>query len=470
MVDKTLERLVNYAYSLNYCDLSAKVVHQVKRLMIDSLGCGIGAFNSPPVKILRQSASFYKSNNPSTLLGTNKTTAPDIAALANGAMIRYLDFNDNYAGKSNAHPSDSVAPMMAVAEAFNVSGQDLITGIVLAYEIQSTWADTFRLKDGGPWDQAVYPTISMPLGAGKVIDLNKQQLAEALRISVVQGLPLLQARRGKISHWKACAVPNAGRNGIVSAILAKNGLTGPAEIFEGVAGFFAGVSRGPLHLESLAGESENEHLFRIMKSSIKRFPAGFFSQTAIEGALSVRETLGIVSSEDIERVLVKTFDHGFSVMAGDPTRWRPKTRETADHSIPFVVACALHFGSVYIEHFEESVLFNPKILSLMDKIEVQLDPECEAAWPDATLNIVTVEMKDGRTHTIETPHYLGHFKRPMSDGDIENKFRRLTKDLLHPNQQEETFNIIWNLENVKDISKIFENMVITKKASHSSSR
>ncbi len=460
MSDKTVERLANYATTLDYDDLPSDVVHQVKRLVVDSLGCGIGAFDSVPAKAVRDMASSYTSTRASTLLGTDIRTTPDLAALANGVMVRYLDFNDNYAGKSNAHPSDNVAPMMAVAEAFDVSGRDLVTGIALAYEVQSAWADTFRLKDGGPWDQAVYPTISMPLGAGKVMGLSTEQLAEAVRISVVQGLPLLEARRGKISHWKACAVPNAGRNGIVSAILAQQGLTGPPAIFEGVAGFFAGVSRGPLYLEPLAGEEGNEIPFRIMKSSIKRYPAGFFSQTAIEGALNARETLEIVDSGDIRRVVVKTFDHGFSVMAGDPTRWRPKTRETADHSIPFVVACALHFGSVDVEHFDEEVLTDPELEVLMDKIEVKLDPECEAAWPEATLNIVTVELMDGRTQTVETPHYLGHFRRPMSDGDIEDKFRRLTQSRLAPKQQEEAIEIIWDLENVEDMSEVFGKLVI----------
>ncbi len=465
MSDKTVERLANYAASLEYDDLPSDVVHQVKRLVVDSLGCGIGAFNSVPAKAVRDMASGYTSTRTATLLGTDMRTTPDLAALANGLMVRYLDFNDNYAGKSNAHPSDSVAPMMAVSEAFAASGRDLITGIVLAYEVQSAWADTFRLKEGGPWDQAVYPTISMPLGAGKVIGLNAEQLAEAVRISVVQGLPLLEARRGKISHWKACAVPNAGRNGIVSAILAKHGLMGPPAIFEGEAGFFAGVNQGPMYLEPLAGEEGNPNPFRIMKSSIKRFPAGFFSQTAIEGALKAREALGLDDSGDIKRVLVKTFDHGFSVMAGDPTRWRPKTRETADHSIPFVVACALHFGSVYVEHFNEAVLLDPELIALMDKIEVQLDPECEAAWPDATLNIVTVKMMDGRTHTVETPHYLGHFRRPMSDEAIEDKFRRLTQSLLATKQQEEAIEIIWDLENIEDLSKVFRALVIKNKHS-----
>ena len=459
MKDKTVDKLVNYADSLKYDELPAEVVHQVKRLIIDSLGCGVRAFNSVPVKAARDLASSYASKKSATLLGTAMKSTPDLVAFVNGLMVRYLDFNDSYAGKSNAHPSDNIAPMMAVAEAYHASGRDLITSIVLSYEIQSTWADTFRLKDGGPWDQAVYPTISMPLGAGKIIGLDKKKLAEALRLSIVQGLPLFEARRGEISHWKACAVPNAGRNGIISALLAEKGLTGPPKIFEGEAGFFEGVTHGIINLETLGGEKDNK-LFRIMKSSVKRFPSGFFSQTAIEGTLKASKFLNIKNTKNIKKVEVGTFNHGYTVMAGDPTRWNPKTRETADHSIPYVVACALQFGSVEIEHFENEVLEDKKLVELMNKIKVYMDPECESAWPDAILNKVTVEMIDGRTHTIETPYYLGHFKQPMSDENIKEKFRKLTRDLILPEQQERFFKIIWDLENLEDIGEIFRQLVI----------
>ena len=460
MTDKTIERLTSYASSLKYDDLTSEVVHQAKRLIIDSMGCAIGAFNSVPARIVRELASSYSSSRAATLLGTNVRTTPDLAAFANGIMVRYLDFNDDYAGKSNAHPSDNIPVVMAAAEAYGASGRDLITGVVLAYEVQSAWADTFRLRDGGPWDQSVYATISAPLGAGKMMDLIPEQFAEAIRISIVQGLPLEEARRGTLSNWKACAVPNAGRNGILSAMLAKQGLTGPGAIFEGVAGFFAGATRGPVTLEPLAGEGGNGRSFRIMKSNLKRFPTGYPSQTAIEGALEAREALGIDDGRNVQRVLIKTCAQGFRAMAESKTRWRPKTRETADHSIPYVVACALRFGSVELGHFEEETLKNPELEALMDRIEVQMDPECEAEWPDAILNKVTVETSDGGRHTAENRHHLGHFRRPMSDGDIEQKFCRLTQSFLKPFQQDNSLKTLWRLEDVEDMSEVSRSMVV----------
>ncbi len=460
MEDSTVQRLVNYTASLRFNDLPDEVVQQVKRLIIDSLGCGIRAFNSPPVKIARKLASNYSGTKSATLLGTTIQSTPDLAAFVNGIMVRYLDFNDNYAGKSNAHPSDNVAPMIAAAEASHATGEDLITGIVLSYEIQSAWADTFRLKDGGPWDQATYPTIAMPLGAGKIMGLDTDQLANALRISLAQSIPLLEARRGEISHWKACAVPNAGRNGILAALLAQNGLTGPSRIFEGDAGFFKAVTHEHTVFEKLAMENGDEAPFRIMKSSIKRFPAGFFSQTAIEGALCVREKLEIKDESEIKSVEIRTFDHGYSVMGSDPTRWRPKTRETADHSLPYVVACALQFGAVDLEHFEPEVFTDKKLRKLMDKIKVILDDECQSVWPEQALNKVTVELNDGRTHIEKTPYYLGHFKNPMSDTEIKNKFRKITKGLLAPPQYEAFFETVNELENLKKIEEIYGSLVI----------
>ena len=234
------------------------------------------------------------------------------------------DFNDSYNGKDIAHPSDNIPAVLAAAEAHGASGRDLIAAIALAYEVQAAWADSFHLASGGVWDQAAYAAVSAPLGAGKVIGLTVEQLAEALRISVVSSMTLGEARRGTISHWKAAAVPNAGRNGVFAAMLAQRGMTGPPEVFSGSHGFFAGVTGTPVELAPLAQEDGNGRAFRLMESRFKRFPAGFVSQTAIEGAIEAREVLGIADTDDIDHVHIRTFESGKRIMAGDPTRWHPE--------------------------------------------------------------------------------------------------------------------------------------------------
>ncbi|MYA50414.1 MAG: MmgE/PrpD family protein [Chloroflexi bacterium] len=461
MTDPVVERLASYAAGIRYDDLPGEVVHQVKRLVIDSMGCGLAAGGAAPVHAARDLALGVHGSSPATLLGTHDTTTPDMAAFVNGTMVRYLDFNDSYNGKDIAHPSDNIPAVLAAAEAHGASGQELIAAVALAYEIQAAWADSFHLASGGAWDQAAYAAISAPLGAGSVIGLTEEQLAEALRISVVSSMTLGEARRGTISHWKAAAVPNAGRNGVFAAMLARRGMTGPPEVFSGSHGFFAGVTSSPVELASLAREDGNDRAFRLMESRFKRFPAGFVSQTAIEGAMEARDALGITDVADIERVHIRTFESGKRIMAGDPTRWRPETRETADHSIPFVVACALRFGTVEPAHFEDSVLRDPVLLGLMQRIEVVQDPECDAAWPEAILNILTVRTSDGRQHTASVPYYTGHFKKPMTDADIEDKFRRLTTGLLDESGQQAALDRLWHLNEQTDLGQVMASMAVT---------
>ncbi|MYE47437.1 MAG: MmgE/PrpD family protein [Chloroflexi bacterium] len=460
MSDPIVERLAGYASSLEFEDLPGEVVHQVKRLVIDSIGCGLGASDAAPVRAARELALEVRGSSPATLLGTRETTTPEMAAFVNGAMVRYLDFNDTYTGKDAAHPSDNIPVVLAAAEAHERSGRELIAAIVLAYEVQAAWADSFQLASGGVWDQAAYAAISAPLGAGKVIGLTAEQLAEALRISVVSSMTLAEARRGTISHWKGAAVPNAGRNGVFAALLARRGMTGPPNVFTGTHGFFEGVTGAPVELAPLAREAGNDRAFRLMESRFKRFPAGFFSQTAIEGAIEAREVLRIADVSEVDRVLIRTFESGKRVMAGDPTRWRPETRETADHSIPYVVACALRFGTLEPEHFEDDVLRDPLLLDLMQRIEVVRDPECDAAWPEAILNILTVRTLDGREHTASVPYYTGHFKRPMSDAQVEAKFRRLTTGLLDEPRRQAALDRVWRLDEETDLGLVMASLAI----------
>jgi 2-methylcitrate dehydratase len=460
MSDETLRRLTSYAAKLKFEDLPPETVHQVKRLMVDSLGCAIGAFTSEPAKAARDLAACVTGHAAATVIGTRDLTTPDLAAFANGTMVRYLDFNDAYGGKDTSHPSDNFPIVLAAAEAYDASGRDFITAAVLAYEVQTAFSDTYRMRDGGPWDQASYATVSAPLAAAKVMGLDEERIANALRLSVVQGLHLAQARRGHISHIKASTVANAGRNAIFAAMLAERGFTGPPEAMEGEGGYFAALARKKLVIEPLTGENGHQRAFRIMSSRIKRYPSGFFSQTAIEAALECRSALGIESARQVKSVNIRTFQNTINAMAGDPTRWRPQSRETADHSVPFVIAMALEHGRVEASQFVDEVLQDARVHATMDKVKVSLDPECEAAWPDAILNIVTVETDDGRSHTARVPYHLGHFKRPMSDSDLEEKFRGLCRGLLTKEQQDAALAATWRLDALTDLGEYLALFVV----------
>ena len=302
----------------------------------------------------------------------------------------------------------------------------------------------------------------MPLGAGKIMGLSKDELAEALRISIVQGIPLLEARRGEISHWKACTVPNAGRNTVLASLLAKSGLKGPPNIFKGEAGFFKAVTKGYVELEKFAMEDNNDSPIRIMKLSIKRYPAGF-SQTAIEAAIKVKNSLLIQDPDMILSVEIGTLNHGYSVMGKDPSRWRPKTRETADHSLPFVVACGIMFNSVDIEHFEAHVLEDSRLKELMDTIKVYVDLESQSAWPEQALNKVTITLRDGRSKTAKSPYYKGHFKQPMNIQEIKTKFNKLTNGLIPIHRRNDFFNTVNKLVDLEKVKDFYGMIVVERK-------
>ncbi len=450
MSDRTIDRLTAYASALTFADLPEEVVHQTKRVLIDAIGCALGAFSSEPARIARDLAATIHGDRRATLLGTTSSSTPDWAAFHNGTLVRYLDFNDTY---TSSHPSDNFAPVLAAAEAFGASGQDVITGCVLAYEVQCAWVDTFTLGED-PWDQPVYACSSMPLGVGKVMGLSREQLAEALRISVVSGIALSETRRGRLSHWKAAAVPNTGRNAVVAALLARGGFTGPDAVYEGAQGFFAGVTRRPLELAPLAGEGGHRQPFRIMESRIKRFPSVIYSQTAIEGALEARDALGLTSGATVREVHVGASSHAIASAAGHPSRWRPETRETADHSLPFLIACALEFGSVEPRHFTDEVLHAPTIIELMQKVRADVSATCQAAWPEASPSVVTVETSDGRSHTAQVIYHLGHARRPVTAADIEAKFRSLARGLLSEAQQSAALDALWHIDEARDLRPV----------------
>ncbi len=228
--------LSRYALSLGYADLDERTVHSVKQRLVDSLGCGLGAFAAAPVRNARAFALEHPSG-ASTILGTT----PDVAAFVNGAMVRYFDFNDGYIGLETGHPSDNIPACLAVAESEAATGEDLIVATALAYEIQCRFQDAANLHRRG-WDHVNYLLLSSTVAAGRLMRLSEEQLTQAINIAMNSHIAMRQARSGKLSHWKACSGPNAARNGIVSASLARHGLTGPSPIFEGDMGFMKQIT------------------------------------------------------------------------------------------------------------------------------------------------------------------------------------------------------------------------------------
>ena len=458
--------LAGYIHSLCYDDLPGEVAHEVKRRILDSVGCAFGAWNAAPCRIARQVAQAVKVPGGATLWGTTHRTLPDLATFANGTLVRYLDFNDTYLSQEPAHPSDNLAAVLAAGETTHASGKRVIQAIALAYEIQCRLCDAAALRTRG-WDHVTYGSISSALGAAKTMKLSEAQTTQAVNLAAVANVALRQTRVGEMSMWKACAFSNAARNGMFAAILAQRGMTGPAPIFEGDKGFMKLVS-GPFELPMLGGErASGDRLvpFKILDTYIKHFPVEYHAQTAVEAALALRAELidaeGAHAIQNLVDIEIGSYDVAIEIIGRDPEKWQPTTRETADHSFPYCVAAALLDGRVTVHSFDPKRLRDPALHELMKKVRIVPQPEFVSRYPAAMPTRITVRSTTGKAYERQVDLPLGHPGNPMSDRDVENKLRRLASRRVSRAQVERLIGFVWKLEQEKDIAKLMPLLRVT---------
>jgi len=462
------DRLAEYSKSLRYEDLPPAVVHEVKRRLLDSLGCAFGAWTAPPCRIARTLARSVTLAHGATLWGTRHKTGLDLATFANGTLVRYLDFNDTYLAKEPAHPSDNIAAVLAAGEAAHASGRLVIQAIALAYEVQCRLCDAAALRPRG-WDHVTYGPFSSSLAAAKVMKLSMAKTLQAVNLAGVANIALRQTRVGDLSMWKACAFSNAARNGVFAALLAEHGMTGPSPIFEGEKGFMHLVS-GSFDLPPFGGEDEMQEdraPFKILGTYIKQYPVEYHAQTAVEAALSLREELlkseGEPALAAITDVEIGSYDVAIEIIGRDPEKWHPRTRETADHSFPYCVAVSLLDGTVTRRSFDEKRLADPALSSLMLKIRVTRQPEFMDRYPQAMPTRITVRTQSGKEYVKQADYPPGHPRNPMPDHDVKEKFLRLAAGQLGRSRAKQVIDLVWQLDRVQDIGTLMPLLAVTRK-------
>ncbi|MFQ5579986.1 MAG: MmgE/PrpD family protein [Nitrospiria bacterium] len=441
------EHLARSSRELKYRRLSSETVHEVKRRLMDTFACALGGWSATPAQIALEAARSLRLRAGATLLGSAWKSTPDLAAFANGTAVRFLDYNDTYLSKEPAHPSDNIPAALAVAEVSGSGGKELIEAILLGYEVQCRLCDAAALRPRG-WDHVVYGAFSTALIAAKLWRLSETETCHALGLSGTFNYALRQTRVGELSMWKAAAFANTARNGLFAVSLARLGMTGPAPIFEGEKGMMQIVS-GPFDLPPLPPEGP----FKILETYIKYYPIEYHAQSAVEAALQLRGQLKDNKRDRIDKVLVRTSEISYEIIGRDPEKWHPKTRETADHSLPYCVAVALLDGEVGLRQFNQERISDPKLRSLMQQIQVTSDPELSATYPESIAN--TVELRtEGKVYIKRIDHPRGHPKNRMTDTEVEAKFRRLAEPLLSKNQIQRILDRLWNVEKEKSIGDL----------------
>lgn len=450
------ETLGAYAADLKYEDLPPAVIHQAKRMIVDSIGCALGGFDSEPSRIAREFAATVTSTQPATVLCTGQQTSPDLAVFANGVMLRYLDFNDGYIGREAGHPSDSIAALLSAAEIGKADGRELIVATVIAYEMFCRMCDIVNFKPMG-FDHTTIGAMASVLGAARLMGLDREQIATALSITVAANVALYQTRIGNVSMWKGCAYANASRNAIFFAQMAKRGMTGPSPVFEGRGGYFVAVTRKPFELAPFG--SKGQPSFRIMDCLIKRYPLGQYSQSVVHAALEARARVRFKNNADVDDIAgihVRTLHTAVEMMAGDPDKWTPANRETADHSMPYTAGVALKYGAIDVKYFDDPYLHDPALLELVGKIKCTVSEEANSREPEAMLCDMDVVLKNGKREAIRVEYHRGHPKNPMSDDEIEEKFRSLAGEQMPKAQLDALLQQLWNLDQLTEMKPLFK--------------
>ena len=440
MSNTLADRLAAFALGTTFQDLPATVVVEARRRLLDSLACAIGALDEPASSIAREVAGRYQGAPSVSLIGGGQS-APDWAAFANGVHIRYLDCNDTYLSLEPAHPSDNWAAVMAAGQAAHADGKAWITAAVVAYEVQCRLCDATSIRARG-WDHTTYGSISATLAAARLLGLSHGQTVHALGIAGTTGTALRLTRAGELSMWKGCAFAFASRNALFAALLAAEGMTGPAPLFEGEMGFVQQVS-GPFSLPKLGGPAADDWM--LPKTSIKFVPAEYHSQSAIAAAFALRSRID--NPARIRSIEIATFRVAVEIIGKDPEKWRPKTRETADHSLPYCTAVALVDGKITAEQFSTERLSDPALLDLVSRTTVVEDPQLTAGYPAGIPNRVTVTLDDGTKLVSEIAYPPGHDKNPLSDEQLAAKFHGLVDPVLGWEHGDQIWQRVSQLEN-----------------------
>lgn len=445
MSDRLSRMLAEYAVAVQWEQLPEPTVHEVKRRVLDSLGVALAAFAEPAPKAARGYAYHWPLERGASLWGTVFTAPPEVAAFANGVMVRYLDFNDTYLSREPLHPSDTIAALWALAEWRELPCREFLLSVAVAYEVGVSLCDAASLRPWG-WDHVNYIGVATAAAASRLLGLSVEEVEHAISLTCVPHAAMRQTRAGELSMWKGAAAANAARHGVFGALLAEAGMTGPHQPFEGEMGFIRQLLGGEgFQLEALQGLREKRPPRRILDTYIKYWPVEYHAQSAVDAALQLRAE--VQDPDRIASVRIFTFRAAYEIIAKDPEKWQPNTRETADHSLPYIVWVALLDGRVDRSSFSPARFTDPKIRRMLtDRTQLEQDPELTAGYPDGIPNRIEVHTRDGQVLAREVRYPRGHAKNPLSDAEVVEKFRANVAGVLSAQQAQRLLDAVWTLE------------------------
>ncbi len=438
-----VEELASFVVRASYENLSEAARQQLKIRILDGLACAIGALEGEPIRLLRMQINDFGGAPLCTLIGGGRT-APDRAALYNSALVRYLDFNDGYLAKGETcHPSDNIGSVLAAAEYGNRSGRELLTALAVAYQVQCRLSDVAPVRARG-FDHTTQGSYAVAAGVSKALGLGKMQTANAISISGTAFNALRVTRTGALSHWKGLAYANTAFSSTHTTFLAMRGISGPLEVFEGNKGFMEAIA-GPFEINW-----SQENLERVTRTILKKYNAEIHSQSALEAILELKKS-NPFSPEEVGMIEIEIFDVAYHIIGGgeEGNKTMVRTKEEADHSLPYLVAVAILDGQVMPEQYLPDRIQRQDVQTLLRKITVRPSEDYSRRFPDEMLCRLAVILRDGRRLEKERRDYEGFCTHPMAWETIAQKFERLSLSYTDRSLRQEIVDAVANFESIQ---------------------
>ncbi len=448
-----------WAANLKFEDLSPEAIYQAKRYLLDSIGCALGGYQQHDVKIALDVMQEIAGPGPCTVIGTGERLDAVSASLLNGLMIRCMDYNDIYWKQDPSHPSDIFPAAMAGAERSKSGGKELIVGLVLGHEFEMRLCEAAfpGIRERG-WHHATLTAFVSPIVAGRMLHLSPEQIQHAIGISASARVTLGAVTAGKLTMMKNTVDPQATQSGVFAALLAEKGYTGPEHVIDGKEGLVHCF--GPDWKLNLLTDGLGES-WRITQCGMKAFPTEALTHTPISAVLGIVKDQDL-KPEEILEVHVRTTSRGADILS-DPSKYDPHTKETADHSLPYVLAAAIAERQVTPLQFEMRKIVDPRIREQLHKIVVVADPEIEKVFPALQRVIVKITTTDGRSFEKQLDYPKGDPRNPLTDREVEEKFEALSEPVLSAAAQQCIVDATWNLDTFDDVAEYMQLLQVEKK-------
>ena len=449
----TITRAISeWVSGVTYGDLPPQVVRQGKRFLLDSLGCALGGYRQHDVRIALDVLGEMAGHGPATVIGTGARWDPVSASLANALMIRVMDYNDIYWKQDPSHPSDIIPAAIAAGERRGSDGKELLVGIALGHEFEMRLCEAAfpGIRERG-WHHATLTAFVAPLVAARMLRLTPEQIQHAIGIGGSRQVTLGAVTAGELTMMKNTVDPLATQAGMLAALLAEKGYTGPEHVLDGKEGLAHCL--GPSWKLSVLTDGLGSD-WRIPSCGMKAYPTEALTHTPISAVLELVKENDLLP-ERIEHIKIRSLARAADILA-DPSKYDPRSKETADHSLPYVIAAAVVDRQVTPAQFTEAKIMDPRLRAQLSKVEVVADPDIEKVFPALQRAAVTIRTTDGRevSRTIDYPK--GDPRNPLTDREIEEKFDALADGVLDRAEAARVKDAVWHLETLGGIGDLMK--------------